>query len=100
MEFIYQTVHFNGSEDLEQFTRKKMNSIFTKLPDLVQAVVTLSMDGVKQVEGQVCEIKLEVPGRTVVVKKNAATFEQSVRLAIQAVQKIIRRQKRISGRQE
>jgi len=28
---IYETVHFTGSEHLEQFARKKMNLIFSKI---------------------------------------------------------------------
>lgn len=94
MDFIYQTIHFKGSDDLEQFTRKKMNRIFHKNTDILRAEVTLSEGANGSVENQICEIRLEVPGDTIFVKKNAASYEQAIRSAVEAVLKITRRNKK------
>ncbi|MCC6279660.1 MAG: HPF/RaiA family ribosome-associated protein [Saprospiraceae bacterium] len=93
MDFVYETVHFKGSEHLEQFTRKKMNSVFRKTADILRAEVTLSEGASGNPENQFCEIKLDVPGENIFVKKNAATYEQAIRTAVAAVQKIMRRRK-------
>ncbi len=91
MDLIYQTVHFKGSDDLEQFTRKKMGRIFRKTSDIIRAEVTLSEGASGNLENQFCEIKLEVPGNTIFVKKNATSYEQAIRSAVEAAMKIIRR---------
>jgi len=55
--------------------------------------VTLYEGANGNLENQFCEIHLTVPGNTIFVKKNAAVYEQSIRLAVAAVQKIIRLRK-------
>lgn len=93
MQLIYETLHFKGSEHLENFTRQKMNVVFHKNPEIVQARVSLFEAESGNLENQICEIMLSVPGEDVFVKKNASTYEQSIRLAVNAVQKIMRRRK-------
>ncbi len=93
MNLIYETVHFKGSQDLESFVQQKMNRIFRTANDIVQARVTLSEDGQGKLENQVCEIRLEMPGNDVFVKKSATTFEQAFRVALEAARKILRRRK-------
>ena len=93
MELIYQTLHFQGSDHLELFTRKKMSRIFKMTSNILKAEVTLSEGASGNPQNQFCEIKLDVPGENIFVKKNAATYEQAIRVAVGAVQKIIRRRK-------
>lgn len=93
MNLIYETVHFKGSQDLEHFVQQKMNRIFHTTKDVVQARVTLSQDGNGNLENQACEIRLEVPGNDVFVKKSATTCEQAFRVAVEAARKILRRRK-------
>ncbi|MCC6460723.1 MAG: HPF/RaiA family ribosome-associated protein [Saprospiraceae bacterium] len=93
MELIYQTIHFHGSEHLELFTRKKMSSIFKMDSNIMKAEVTLSEGANGNRQNQFCEINLDVPGENIFVKKNAATYEQAIRMAVTAAQKIIRRRK-------
>jgi len=93
MDSIYQTVHFRGSDHLKLFTNKMMNRIFKMTSTIMQAEVTLSEGAAGNPQNQFCEIKLEVPGENIFVKKNAATYEQAIRMAVAAVQKIVRRRK-------
>lgn len=93
MNLIYQTIHFKGSEELEQGVRKKMDRVSAQNPEIMQAHVTFSEGASGNVENQFCEIKLEVPGNDIVVKKNAETYEQSFRMALEAARKIMRRRK-------
>lgn len=93
MNLIYETIHFKGSQDLESFVQQKMNRIFHISTDIVHARVTLSEDGSGNLENQVCEIRLEVPGNDIFVKKRATTYEHAFRLAVEAARKILRRRK-------
>ncbi len=93
MESIYQTVHFQGSDRLKLFTHKKMNRIFKMTSTILKAEVTLFEGASGNLQNQFCEIRLDVPGESIFVKKNAATYEQAIRLAVSAAQKIIRRRK-------
>lgn len=93
MDPIYQTVHFRGSEHLKLFAHKMMNRIFKMTPTILQAEVTLSEGESGNLQNQFCEIKLDVPGKNIFVKKNAATYEQAIRVAVNAARKIVRRRK-------
>ncbi|MEO6759692.1 MAG: HPF/RaiA family ribosome-associated protein [Saprospiraceae bacterium] len=93
MDLIYETVHFNGSDDLERFTRQKMNRIFAKTPEVLRAEVTLFEGAGGHPENQYCEIHLDVPGEHIFVKKNAGSYTQAVRSAVEAALKVLRRKK-------
>lgn len=55
--------------------------------------MTLTEDASGNPENQVCEIRLEIPGNDIFVKKNAATYEQALRMAVEAAQKMISKRK-------
>ncbi len=94
MELIYKTVNFKGSVQLEEFARKQMERIFNKISEVRRAEVSFFEGASGNLGNQFCEISLQVPGNDIFVKKNATTYEQAIRLAVVAVQKIIRRRKR------
>ena len=96
MNLIYETVRFKGSQDLEKLVTQKMNRISILKPEIVQARVTLSEGASGNLENQICEIRLEIPGYDIFVKKNASTYEQAIRAAVEAVRRKIQRDKKLS----
>lgn len=94
MNLIYETVHFKGSQDLEKLVNQKMNRLSLLKPDIIQARVTLSEGASGNLENQFCEIRLEIPGNDIFVKKNANTYEQALRTAVEAARRKIIRDKK------
>ncbi len=76
MDIIIQSLGFNAGESLESFIREKINTL--KSDNIVRANVTLYKGPTGNPDGDYCEIRLEVPGNDLFVKKNSQYFETSV----------------------
>ncbi len=76
MDIIIQSLGFRAGEKLEGFVREKVNTL--KGDRIVRANVTLFKGPESEQENDYCEIRLEVPGNDLFVKKNSAYFETSV----------------------
>lgn len=76
MDIIIQSLGFRAGEKLEGFVREKVNTL--KGDRIVRANVTLFKGPESEQENNYCEIRLEVPGNDLFVKKNSEYFETSV----------------------
>lgn len=101
MDIIIQSLGFKHSYDMESFVREKLGKIINETDNVIRANVTLYEGSAGNPENNYCEIRLEVPGNDHFVKKSSEVFEKSVVEAVEALQKIIRRnkEKEISRRQ-
>lgn len=100
MDIIIQSLGFKASENLEDFIREKLNKIVLESDNVIRANVTLNKGPESELQNNICEIRLEVPGNDHFVKKNADVFEKAISESMDALQKIIRktRDKQISSR--
>ena len=101
MDIIIQSLGFNASDHLENFIREKLNKVVLESDKVIRANVTLYKGSESNVQNNVCEIRLEVPGNDHFVKKSCDVFEKSITECIDALQNISRktRDKQISQRQ-
>jgi len=76
MDIIIQSLGFRAGEKLEDFVREKVTTL--KGDRIVRANVTLFKGAGSEPENDYCEIRLEVPGNDLFVKKNSEYFETSV----------------------
>jgi putative sigma-54 modulation protein len=76
MDIIIQSLGFTTGESLENFIKEKVNTL--KSSDIVRATVTLYKSPSGNPESDYCEIRLEVPGNDLFVKKHSEYFETSV----------------------
>ena len=76
MDIIIQSLGFNAGESLENFIREKINTL--KSDNIVRANITLYKGPAGNPESDYCEIRLEVPGNDLFVKKHSQYFETSV----------------------
>jgi putative sigma-54 modulation protein len=92
MDVIIQSLGFTASEDLETFVHEKMDK-FNKESQIIRANVTLSIGADADPNKYCCEMRLEVPGNDLFIKKNADTFEKAIVSAADALQRSRRRAK-------
>ena len=90
MDIIIQHLGFTTSETLDAFIREKVNTL--KSDKIVRANVTLYLASDGNPENQICEIRLEVPGNDLFVKKGAVHFETSVADCIDILQNKLKKQ--------
>lgn len=76
MDIIIQSLGFTTGETLENFIREKIKNL--KSDGIVRANVTLFKGPAGNPENDYCEIRLEVPGNDLFVKRNSPYFETSV----------------------
>ncbi len=90
MDTIIQHLGFETSETLDQFIREKVNTL--KSDKIVRANVALYLASEGNPENQVCEIRLEVPGNDLFVKKGAVHFETAVTECVDILQNKLKKQ--------
>ena len=100
MDIIIQSLGFKASEHLENFIREKLNKVVLESDNVIRANVTLTKGSESELQNNVCEVRLEVPGNDHFVKKSSDVFEKAISESMEALQKIIRktRDKQISSR--
>lgn len=91
MDIIIQHLGFSTSETLDSFIREKVNAL--KSDKIVRANVTLYFASESDPDNQVCEIRLEVPGNDLFVKKGTVHFETSVTGCVDILQNKLKKQR-------
>lgn len=92
MDIIIQSIGFTASQELETFVHEKLDK-FNKESTIIRANVALSIGAEADPNRYSCEIRLEVPGNDLFIKKNADTFEKAIVSATDALQRSRRRAK-------
>jgi putative sigma-54 modulation protein len=93
MHIIIQSLGFTASESLEAFVREKLKN-FDKEADIIRANVTLFIASEANPHKYYCEIRLEVPGNDLFVKKSSDTFEKAIVDAADTIQNNMRKAKK------
>ncbi|HTD94971.1 MAG TPA: HPF/RaiA family ribosome-associated protein [Chitinophagaceae bacterium] len=91
MDIIIQSLGFKASDTLESFIRGKMNDL--KSDGIVRANVTLYKGPSGNPESDYCEIRLEVPGNDLFVKKHNERFETAVGDCVEVLTQMIDKSK-------
>jgi|SRR5215813_10139045 len=92
MDIIVQSLGFKAGEGLEEFIREKLSK-FDKEIKIIRANVTLYVGSAANPNKCYCEIRLEVPGNDLFVKKKSDTFDKAIMDTVHTLQKNILRSK-------
>jgi len=100
MDIIIQSLGFTTGDGLEPFIREKLEK-FDREITVIRANVTLYIGSAANPNKCYCEIRLEVPGNDLFVKKNSDTFEKAIIDTVHTLQKVIHktREKQIDRKQ-
>ena len=93
MEIIMQSVHFDADVKLQEFIEKKLSKLETFFDHIVSADVILKLENSGQVKDKIAEIKLNVPGSTLLAKETSKTFEESIDLCADALRRQLQKYK-------
>ncbi len=92
MDIIIQSLGFTAGDGLEPFIREKLDK-FEKEMRIVRANVTLYIGSAANPSRCYCEIRLEVPGNDLFVKRNSDTFDKAISDAISVLQRNVHKTK-------
>lgn len=88
-----QSLHFDADQKLIDFVMKKVNKLGTFFDQIISADVTLRLEKNGKVQDKVAEVKIHVPGNTLVARETNRTFEASVEFAVDAIRRQLIRHK-------
>ncbi|CAA6818260.1 MAG: Ribosomal subunit interface protein [uncultured Aureispira sp.] len=87
MEIRTQAVNFDADTKLIEFIDKKIGKLDTFYDNIVSTDVFLKLEKTGQVQDKVVEIKLKVPGSTLVAKETSKSFEESIDLGASSLRR-------------
>lgn len=87
MELQVQSIHFDADVKLLDYLEKKVAKLETFFDKIISADVTLRLEKTGQVQDKILELKLNVPGNTLVVKETCKSFEEAIDLGTEALKR-------------
>ena len=93
MKVFTQSVNFNADATLIKFTEKKVASLFKYHDKIVDAEVFLKVQNTSDKENKITEVKINIPGSELIVKRETKTFEEGINLAVDSLKRQLKRSK-------
>lgn len=93
MRVRVQSVNFNADTGLIEFIEKKINSLEKYYDKIVDSEVFLKVQKTSDKENKFVDIKLNIPGNDLVIKKQCKTFEEGVMLATDSLKRQLTKKK-------
>ncbi|MBG7611790.1 ribosome-associated translation inhibitor RaiA [Polaribacter sp. BAL334] len=93
MKVFTQSVNFNADKDLIKYVEKKANQLVKFHDKIVDAEVFLKVQNTSDKENKIIEIKLNIPGSELIVKRETKTFEEGVNLAVDSLKRQLKKSK-------
>lgn len=87
MEIRTQAVNFDADTKLIEFIDRKLGKLDTFYDNIVSTDVSLKLEKTGQVQDKVAEIKLKVPGSTLIAKETSKSFEESIDLGASSLRR-------------
>lgn len=93
MKVFTQSVNFNADNSLIQFVEKKVTSLVKFHDKIVDAEVFLKVQNTSDKENKITEVKINIPGNELIIKRETKTFEEGVNLAVDNLKRQLKRSK-------
>ena len=93
MKITVHSIGLTPHEPLQEFLEKKLNKLDTFYDKIQACEVFLKVENSKSKENKTAEIILNIPGDDIVVKKTAASFEESIDLCVDVAKKLLIKKK-------
>lgn len=93
MNIKINSVKFSPTKKLESFVESKVKKLGQFYDDIIAAEVFLKVENTQDLSNKVAEIRIEIPGNELFVKKQTKSFEESTDNAIDALKKQITKAK-------
>ena len=90
MKININSVHFDSDKKLEDFIEKKISKVVERHNDITSVGVILKLDNDKN---KITEIKVDLKGKEVFVKKQSRTFEEAADVAVEALRRQLKKYK-------
>jgi len=93
MKVFTQSVNFNADNQLIEFVEEKVSALIKFHDKIVNAEVFLKVQKTSDKENKITEIKINIPGSELIVKRETKTFEEGVNAAVDNLKRQLKRSK-------
>lgn len=93
MKVIVQSVNFNADKGLIDFVEKKVAGLEKYYDKIVDSEVFLKVLQTSEKENKTVDIKINIPGNDIVVKKQCKTFEEGTMVAVDSLKRKLAKEK-------
>ncbi len=93
MKIIVQSVNFNADKGLIDFVEKKVAGLEKYYDKIVDSEVFLKVQHTSEKENKTVDIKINIPGNDIVVKKQCKTFEEGIMIAVDSIKRKLAKEK-------
>ena len=90
MKVHVHPVDFTVDQKLVDFIQKKLDNFYDRI---IEADVHLKLDNTTAKENKIVEVKVHIPGESLVVKKQFKTFEEGIDSAITPLERMLLKHK-------
>lgn len=96
MKIKVQSMGLTPHAPLEEYLEKRLAKLETFYDKIHGVQVFLKVENNNEKENKTAEIKLEVPGDDIMVKKTSASFEESIDLCAETAKKLLIKKKELA----
>ena len=93
MKVFTQSVNFNADKELIKFVDDKVLTLTKYHDKIVDAEVFLKVLNTSDKENKLTEVKINIPGSELIIKRETKTFEEGVNLAVDNLKRQLKRSK-------
>lgn len=93
MKVNVQAVNFNVDKKLVVFINEKLSKLEKYFDKIVSVEVFLRTENTSDKENKTAEVKVNLPGDELVIKKTCKTFEEAVDSTEQSLERMIKKYK-------
>ncbi|QCE40338.1 ribosome hibernation-promoting factor, HPF/YfiA family [Psychroserpens sp. NJDZ02] len=93
MKVNTQAVNFNADPQLLAFIQKRMDKLETYYDKVIQSEVYLKVEKSSNKLNKIFEAKINVPGDSLIVKKQCRTFEEGADIAVASLERQLKKRK-------
>ena len=80
MKVFTQSVNFNADKELINYVDEKVLTLVKYHDKIVDAEVFLKVLNISDKENKLTEVKINIPGSELIIKREAKTFEEGINL--------------------
>jgi putative sigma-54 modulation protein len=91
MQVTFQAVHFTADQKLKDYINDKLQKLEKFYPKIILATVYLKLENSGQVKDKVIEVKLNVPGSTLIATNSDKSFESSFDDALENIKRQLKK---------
>ncbi len=93
MKVFVQSVNFNADKKLVDFVEKKVMGLEKFHDKIIDVEVFLKVQKTSEKENKVTELKINIPGSELIVKKENKTFEEGISIVTDSMKRQLKKSK-------